>query len=196
MNIKKQHHTIKETVLEKRFVKCVIKRKTFCLKNKEIQNIFLHPIIINYCKSVDYSNWEELRSELIIQLYKIDDDRFTHFIETSCLIYISLTIIKRIKCGTINNTGIFFHKLYELTPLIEPLEREENKIDEKLIDKMLESIDNLFWYNKYLFKLYYIEGKTLKQISEETGINIKSIHYNIKITKQKLQKKLKKFYYD
>ena len=40
--------------------------------------------------------------------------------------------------------------------------------------------------------MYYFEKLTLKQISEKTGINLKSIHYTIKITRKKLKKKLLK----
>lgn len=150
-----------------------------------------------YCQSLDSQNWDELRSELVIQLYKMPEPKLTEYYSKNCLIYICFTIIKRIKYGTISDTGLFYNKdklnmefyddYYEID--IEDIDLSDTKID--LIQKLEGELKNLHWYSKILFEMYYKDNLTLKQISERTGINLKSIHYSIKKTRIKLKKKLK-----
>ena len=122
------------------------------------------------------------------------EEKLTEYYSKNCLMYICFTIIKRIKYGTITDTGLFYTKEKLVLEFFDDYYNMREEVSEENIDlgKKLESeISNLHWYHKILFEMYYKDNFTLKQISEKTGINIKSIHYAIKKTRIKLKKKLK-----
>ena len=62
-----------------------------------------------------------------------------------------------------------------------------NKLEE--IDQSLEDI---YWYDKKIFELYYYEGNTLDSLSEKTRISRNSIFNTIDKVRTKLKKKHKK----
>jgi len=170
------------------------KTKKIDLQNKIILEVFNNKSIEGYCRSLDSNNFDELKSELIIQLYKMDLQKLIAYHNNNCLTYICFTIIKRIKFGTISDTGIFFSKLnYDELKVNKEIqyEEEENTTDKDYL-KLESEIKQLHWYKRTLFEMYHIQNMTLKMISEKTGINIKSIHYSLKITRQELKKKLQK----
>ena len=57
-------------------------------------------------------------------------------------------------------------------------------------------INNMHWYHKTLFELYYKEGLTYKQISDTTEIKIISVRNSIKKTIIEVKKQLKNKYND
>lgn len=178
------------------------------MKNKIILDIYNSNVIQNYCRTLSPTDFEELKSELIIQLYKMSEDKLINHFENNCLTYICFTIIKRIKYGTISDTGVFYKKLDLMSDIPtsgdfsgDGWENTMNSFEgtieakqeqEDLFANLESSIQSLHWYHKTLFDMYYTEDMTLKMISEKTGINIKSIHYSLKVTRQQLKKILKK----
>lgn len=164
------------------------------MKDKIIVEMFESSTIEGYCQSLDSANWNELKSELVMQLYKMPEDKLTEYYSKNCLIYICFTIIKRIKYGTIADTGLFYTKEKLVLEFFDDYYNlQEEYVEEKtdLYKKLESEITNLHWYHKILFEMYYKDNLTLKQIAEKTGINIKSIHYALKKTRLKLKKKLK-----
>ena len=55
------------------------------------------------------------------------------------------------------------------------------------IDKIL---DNMYWYDRDVFKLYYYEGKTLSGLAEETGISRNSLFTTIDKVRNIIKKEL------
>ena len=55
---------------------------------------------------------------------------------------------------------------------------------------LLDKADDLSWWEKECFKRKYLEGQTLKQMSEDTGLTIGQVYYSI----NKVKKNLKKIY--
>ena len=165
------------------------------LKNRIILDIYNSNVIQNYCRTLSPNDFEELKSELIIQLYKMSDDKLINHFQNNCLTYICFTIIKRIKYGTISDTGIFHKRIDDFSLHNEGFEDkivDEDENYEQIYIDLESEIKNLHWYQGTLFRLYYVDELTLKQISEQTGINIKSVHYSIKTTRNLLKKKLQK----
>lgn len=166
------------------------------MKHEIITEIFENIQIKAYCQNLDSQNWNELRSELLIQLYKMPESKLSDYYSKNCLIYICFTIIKRIKYGTITDTGLFYNKDKLNLEFFEDyydFDIEDTISDEKtdMLKKLEIELLNLHWYSKILFEMYYKDNFTLKQISQKTGINLKSIHYSINKTRLKLKKKLK-----
>jgi len=165
------------------------------MREKIIVSLYNDKSIEIYCKNLDFYNWEELKSELIMQLYKMNESKLIDYYNTNCLTYVCFTIIKRIKYGTISDTGLFSTKDDNLEFIDDfyknvSIEETSTVISEEIWNKLEFELRNLHWYSKVLFEMYYLQKMTLKQISEKTGINLKSVHYSIKQTRLKLKKKL------
>ena len=57
--------------------------------------------------------------------------------------------------------------------------------------EMIDSeLDNMYWYDKELFKLYYYEGNTLDSLAEKTKISRNSLFTTIDKVRNILKKKL------
>ena len=159
-------------------------------KEEIILSIYNNDAIIKYCKSLYYAEWEELRSELIIQLYKMKDNKLYQAYYNKFLEYLCFTICKRIKVGHVNDTGIFYkhnsveHISGEILQDIIQIEPDD------ATDRIHDILENQHWYGKTLFKHYYVDGYNLREISEMYGINIKSIHYSINKLKNEIKKEI------
>ncbi len=161
-------------------------------KDEIILEIWNSHQIIKYCKVVGGNNWEELRSELIGQLYNMNVNKLYKYKLNGFLEYVCFKICSRIKNGHVVNTGIFYqHNTADITwelPLLDFIDDDVYILG--LYDKVLDLVDEQHWYNKTLFRHYYIDGMKLKEISEKYGINIKSIHYAIGKVKNEIKKQI------
>lgn len=160
-------------------------------KDEIIQSIYLNPKIKKYINSICPNDSDELTSELVIQLYKMDYVKLLLAHNTNYIEYLCFTISKRILYGNISGSGIFYKKS-KVVDLIEDIDHHEesNNDYEENLEKVKEILEKKHWYGKTLFKLYYIEGYNLREISEKYGINIKSIHYTIDKLKKEIKKEL------
>lgn len=158
--------------------------------NKEavIIEVYDNKNVIKYCKAIT-KEWEELKSQLILQLLKMSDKKLKHAVDNNYLEYLCFTICKRIVSGNISDSGIFYKKhLFndELYDVVDEVDTTYN-----LVDEVDEILNNLHWYNKSLFNFYYKDGYNYREISEMTGINIKSVFHTIKLTKDLIKNKIK-----
>jgi len=60
----------------------------------------------------------------------------------------------------------------------------------KLLESIDEVVDELYWYDKELFKLYYYNGNTLHGLAQQTGISRTSIFNTIKRVKEYIKMRL------
>ena len=162
-------------------------------KNDLILYIWNKKEIILYCKSVGKNKWEELRSDLIMQLYKMDFNKLLMAYNNNYLEYTCFTICSRIKKGKVPDTGLFYQQRSVNLEIDEEYKydiEDKNQDITELYNKFLTLVDEQHWYNKTLFKHYYIEGLKLREISELYNINIKSIHYAIEKVKCEIKKQI------
>lgn len=161
-------------------------------KDEIILYIWNNKNVLAYCKVVGGNNWDELRSELIGQIYLMDINKLLQAYYTNFLEYLCFTICSRIKKGKIADTGIFYNysSVNMETDAVGVDVIDDNVNVAELYDKVLSLIDEQHWYNKTLFKHYYIDGMKLREISEMYGINIKSIHYAIGKIKNEIKKQI------
>lgn len=162
--------------------------------NKEtiILWIYNNKKIERYCKSICPNDYQELISELVIQIYKMDYQKLLLAYNTNYLEYLCFTISKRIIYGNISSSGIFYKRR-------QTSELQDNHLDikdiideeeQEILERIKELIERKHWYGKTLFKLYYVEGYNLREISEKYGLNIKSIHYAIDKIKKEIKNEL------
>lgn len=162
-------------------------------KDEIILKVYKNESIDKYCKAIDHNNWQELKSELVSQLYLMKDKKLYQAYYNGFLEYLCFTICKRIKYGNIADTGVFYHHSspYLLSDVEIKTDIEDTDTDyTDVLQKVLDLLDEQHWYSKILFKHYYIEGLKLREISELYGINIKSIHYAIGKVKSEIKKQI------
>lgn len=164
-------------------------------KDEILIYIYNNQNIISYCKTICYNDWEELKSQLIIQLVKMPDYKLLQAQKRNYLEYLCFVIAKRIIAGRVKDSGDFYlnkkHLSLEEGYGLDAI--EEEIIESDKLDKIEIEINKLHWYNKTLFNLAYKEGYKLREISEITGINLKSISYTINKTKKEIKNKLKEY---
>lgn len=158
----------------------------YCYENKAV---------IAYCKAICRADWQELKSQLIIQLIKMPEHKIQTAYEKKYLEYLCLTICKRIMAGRVKDSGDFYLNRNNLT-----LEEgygldiaDETPTDNDKLEKIDSILNNTHWYNKTLFTYHYKDGYKLREIAEMTGINLKSVAYTINKTKKEIKIKLKEY---
>lgn len=154
----------------------------YILKNKSIEA---------YIKSLTY-DYNELKSDLIFQILKIDETKLLTIWNGKYFDYFCFTICKRIKFGNIKDSE-FFYKKQNMDELTYQEEADTDVIienDDYIV--LEEEINKLHWYDKTLFQMYYKQEYNYREISELTGINLKSVFHNINKTKNYLKNKIKR----
>ena len=164
-------------------------------KDEILIYIYNNQKIIAYCKTICYNDWEELKSQLIIQLVKMPDYKLLQAQQRNYLEYLCFVICKRIIAGRVKDSGEFYLNKAHLS-----LEEgygldivEENSVDNEKLDKIEHEVQRLHWYAKTLFNYHYKDGYKLREISDMTGINLKSVSYTINKTKKEIKNKLKEY---
>lgn len=155
----------------------------YVLKNKNIEGYIK-------CLTTDY---EELRSDLIFQLLKIEETKLVGIWTGNYIEYFCFTICKRIKWGNMKDSELFYKKLNidEFNYKNDKSDEEPDVFNSTNLVVIEEAVDRLHWYDKTLFKMYYKEGYNYREISELTGINLKSVAHNINKTRSFLKNKFK-----
>ena len=159
-------------------------------KDQIIEWIYKNPNIKKYCISICPNDWKDLRSELVIQIYKMNYEKLLLASQGNFLEYTCFTICKRILYGNISGSGIFYKKKNSIEYTGDVLTELEPNVDSDRIEAIYEIVEGSHWYSKTLFKEYYQNGMKLREISDKYGINAKSIHYTIKKLREEISKKL------
>lgn len=79
---------------------------------------------------------------------------------------------------------------FDETILDEPTDEYKDAIE--FIESKMYSVvdDNMHWFDAKLFRTYLSDGKTFKQLSQETGLGIQTIHRAMKRVKLTIAKEL------
>lgn len=162
-------------------------------KDKIIVMIYESDIILRYCRAIT-PEYDELKSQLIIQLIKMPDHKLLNAYNKNYLEYMCFVICKRIVAGRVKDSGMFYLPKNHLS--IQEgwgidVEDITSQIESEKLDKIENEVNKLHWYNKILFNYHYKDGYKLREISELTGINLKSISYTIKKTRDAIKNNLK-----
>jgi hypothetical protein len=164
-------------------------------KDEIIVMMYQSDVILRYCKTISIE-YDELKSQLIIQLIQMPEHKIVTAQEKGYLEYMCFVICKRIVAGRVKGSGMFYLAKNHLSI-------QEgwgiDKTDESIEDDSLKKIDDIndiinsgHWYNKILFNFHYKDGYKLREIAEMTGINLKSVAYTISKTRDEIKKQLRK----
>jgi hypothetical protein len=168
-------------------------------KDRIIIKIYGSRVVESYCRTL-HNDYDELKSQLIYQLIKMPEAKMVTAEDKGYLEYMCFVICKRIVGGRVKDSGIFniFKGGSRNNLSIEEgwgFDKEDEVGDDdysnKKIDRVKEIVDEMHWYSKTLFNYFYNDGYKLREIAEMTGINIKSVAYDIKKTREYIKKKIK-----
>lgn len=164
-------------------------------KDEILIYIYNNKNIIAYCKTICFNNWEELKSQLIIQLIKMPDSKLQQAQQRNYLEYLCFVICKRIVAGRVKDSGEFYLNKNHVS-----LEegwgldiKDEDFTENSKLEKIEAEVNKLHWYSKILFNYAYKDGYKLREIAELTGINLKSVSYTINKTKKQIKINLKEY---
>jgi hypothetical protein len=168
-------------------------------KNDLLTLCYTNNKIIAYCKTVGKADWEELKSQLIIQLVKMPEIKIQQAYKNDYLEYMCFVICKRIIAGNVPDSGEFYRNKNNLSlsegwGLDVASDSDVQHHDNGKLDIIEDVLRGEHWYNKILFNYYFKDGYNLREISEITGIHFKSINYAIIKTKTKIKKHIQTKY--
>ena len=85
--------------------------------------------------------------------------------------------------------------------LVRDLSADELRVEkheslDTIYDKVEQEISRWDWYDQKLWKIYKDEQKSMRQISDETGISLKSIFLTLKSCKERIRQSVGEDYTD
>lgn len=163
-------------------------------KDRIVIKIYESKVIEAYCRTL-HNDYEELKSQLIYQLIKMPEAKMVTAETNGYLEYLCFTICKRIIYGNVKDSGIFYlnkkHLSLEEGFGYNIIDDIDDDMTTKKLDIVNEILNNTHWYQKILFNYHYKDGYKLREIAEMTGINIKSVAYTIRKTRDEIKKQIK-----
>lgn len=149
-------------------------------KSKEVNDAFskMQPIELQY----------DLKAEVFLVLCEMDEEKLIGMYNRNEIkFYIVRTMLNMIK----SDRSGFWKKYRNYT---EYNAKDISEIEQNdITDKMIKSIENLYWYNKKILELYtYDFNCNAKALSRETGIPYMSLVRTLKQTKNQLKKIIRK----
>lgn len=135
---------------------------------------------------------DDLRAEVMLILLEMPEDKIKLLYYENALRYYTVRIILNL----IRSNTSRFYKMYrqQLAEITDRFTYQEDDIVERVAreeieDKALQEVDNLYWYNEGLVKLYLQHGN-YRAIEADTGIPYssayKTIQHSFKQIKQKI----------
>ena len=161
-------------------------------KDKIILHVYQSQDVIRYCMAICFNDHEELKSQVVIQLYNMPDHKLINAWNKGYIEYLSIVIAKRILGGRVKGSGDFYLHKNNLS-LSEGYGLDVADVSEPDSDR-ISIIDDIVnsghWYPKTLFNYHFKDGYKMKEIAEMTGINLKSVYYTINKTKKDIKSKV------
>lgn len=110
-----------------------------------------------------------------------DDDNDTQRVESDTVKAISRYYVE--SSETIDQSERLKESMYMFDSLFGVIDEDVKGI-----------VDKWYWYDRKLFRLYYDNNMSMRQISKATGISLKSVFNSLKIAKSKLRDELQEDY--
>jgi DNA-directed RNA polymerase specialized sigma24 family protein len=146
------------------------------------------------CKQIAGSYADDLYQELVLIILQLADEKLQKISE-SCIKCFYYKLAKHQYCS--RNSA--FHKKYRKTDEIVRdhvndiiMASQSNDLDPDLMQKVERAVSEVYWYDSGILSLYAEKG-TLKEVSECTGIPLKSVYDTVANTRKIIKKKIKKY---
>lgn len=133
-------------------------------------------------KNIGRDLWEDLRQEVALIVLEYDKDKIKDLEEKGKQVF--KFWIVRICCNQLHSKYGKMWRLYNQLLPVEDIvkfvrEEDEDFDDQPLINSIEKKIEQLYWYDKEILKMY-IELGSVRKVSAVTGIPHTSIFITIK----------------
>lgn len=135
---------------------------------------------------------DDLKAEVILILLEIDESKLIEIYSKRALNFFTARIIMNQFFST---TSPFYKKYRQEMSEIndrfayEEMDMEDRATREEMEDRAMKEIDNLYWYNSGIVKLYMKHGN-YRAIQEDTGIPYSSAYKTIQKSFQEIKQKV------
>ena len=159
-------------------------------------------LIKNYDKLKDVAlniagikEYEELLHFVIEELYKCDQIRLREIIEKNQMTFYAVRVMMNQYHSKTSRYYYKYKKYYEYhtTQTIESLSADKSKSTKKKkeeievkLDWIEEKLNDLYWFDAEVFKLYYRENFSLSEMAKATKINKNTLYKAIRNVKNYL----------
>lgn len=137
---------------------------------------------------------DDLKAEVVLILLETEEQRLIAIHEAGALKYYTVRVI----INLIQSKTSRFYKLYrqQLNEINDRFAYEETDIEERATreeveERAMKEIDNLYWYNAGIVKLYLKLG-TYRAIQEDTGIPFPSVYKTVQKSFKEIREKVLK----
>ena len=133
-------------------------------------------------KNIGKDLWEDLRQEVALIVCEYDQDKLRDIVEKGEQVF--KFWIVRICCNQTNTKYGAFGKMYSNLIPVEDInifikEERPDYDDSNLIKEISKKINELYWYDREILKMY-IEKGSVRKVAQEIGIPHTSIFITIK----------------
>jgi RNA polymerase sigma factor (sigma-70 family) len=137
---------------------------------------------------------EDLVQDMYLKMHKISQTKEFIPAERTYEFYVYITMRNLFY----DNKKAEVHKIdIDTIRTLATEDQDHNKEElETLLDKMNQCIEELHWYDKKIFEIYYGRGETIRQLSAGTKISSSSIFNTIKNVRETIKDKCEKEYKD
>ena len=180
-------------------------------KNQIIQEVYFDNFYQAYISSEVPNLQDEAKSEFINMLFDVKENTLIDLHKNGCLRFYCIKIIRNM----VANRKSPFNKMYreqhtdidtlnnlQDDVILDLLQVQEDKTNDRqdLINEIFSFLDQRkavgSWYDNAVFKKYYIEGLSFRQMARETGIHYVSLFKTISLVKEMINTKFKTRYND
>ena len=143
-------------------------------------------------KNIGKDLWEDLRQEVALIVLEYDKDKLEQLVGKTKQVFKFWVV--RFCCNQIHSKYGKMWRMYNQILAVEDVTKfikEEEEIDnsQKTIDIIYNKIQELYWYDKEILKMY-IELGSVRKVSAQTGIPHTSIFITIKNIRKCIKKSL------
>lgn len=132
---------------------------------------------------------DDALQELMVWLFEMDRQKLDKIYDGGGLLWYCIRTLSLMLNSKNSRYYYKYKKFYELVDgnisvgNMTDLSYNTPTATYKLLQEIDDIVDELYWYDKELFKLYYYNGNTLHGLAEQTGISRTSIFNTIKRVK-------------
>jgi DNA-directed RNA polymerase specialized sigma24 family protein len=146
------------------------------------------------CGQIGGAYADDLYQELAITILELPDSKLQRISET-CIKCFYWKLAKHQYCS--RNSA--FHKKYRKGDQIVKdhasdiiMVSQSSDLDPELMEKVERAVSEVYWYDSGILSLYAEKG-TLKEVSQCTGIPLKSVYDTVANTRKIIKKKIRKY---
>ena len=139
---------------------------------------------------------DDALQELMVWIFEMPEEKLNKIYDGGGLLWYCIRSLSLMLNSKNSRYYYKYRKFYELVDSniqvgnVRDVSHDNQTAKYKLLQDIDDIVEDLYWYDKELFKLYYYSGNTLHGLAEQTGISRTSIFNTIKRVKEYIKKEI------